>query len=105
MTAETYNARRFDRHVQKLDPNDPIIGLLKKGPDGRFTYDDSGLTVDHAYTILGVTVKDGQKAVVLRNPMGGVIFPMPLEAFTKLYMRIAIGDGGMENAGASTPAE
>ncbi len=64
------------------------------------SYTNTGLVADHAYTVLGVSVKDGQRVVELRNPWGcteprgnGVddgVFTMPWKDFVKLYDGVGI---------------
>ena len=59
---------------------------------------ESGVVADHAYTLLGVEEKDGQKRVSLRNPWGerepgqdgrdDGIFTMPLEKFMTSFSTV-----------------
>jgi hypothetical protein len=58
-------------------------------------YEGTGLAKGHVYAVLGLTEKDGQKLVQLRNPWGNTepgadgkndgMFTMPIETFKKQF--------------------
>jgi hypothetical protein len=72
------------------------IGAGTHGEDQEALYANSGVYANHAYSVLGYEVKDGEKFVKLRNPWGESepfpgdgkndgIFLLKLSDFTKLY--------------------
>ena len=70
-----------------------VVALSKPWDPG-----EAGVVADHAYTLLGVEEKNGQKLVQLRNPWGEKepghdgrddgIFSMPLEKFMTSYATV-----------------
>lgn len=73
-----------------LDEKRPVAATTTAGNPG-----DSGLAKGHVYSVLGVSEKDGQRLVTVRNPWGNTevgndgkndgTFTMPIEDFKKRF--------------------
>ena len=106
MAASTFEEKQFPAHVERLKsetPDSPALATLKRLKGSPYGF-DTGVFPDHSYTVLGVSEKDGQKSVILRNPLGfgepgpggwgtryvegDGIFALPLSTFVALYKRV-----------------
>lgn len=78
-----------------VDTHSPICAATSCDPDQQAKYTNTGLIAEHAYTVMGAEVKDGQRYVKLRNPWGETepsgngpddgVFELPFADFLKFY--------------------
>lgn len=106
MVTGTFDNDRIKERVALASPQTrTVIEKLGGKPYGK----DTGVIGGHAYTILGVSEKNGEKFVHLRNPWGSVspskagygsgpanpggngIFKLPMDTFATLFADVAIG--------------
>ena len=93
VTSESNKAELWKQLQQATAGNGCVVALSKPWDPA-----ESGVVADHAYTLLGVEEKNGQKLVSLRNPWGehepghdgkdDGIFSLPLEKFMTSFATV-----------------
>ena len=93
VTSASNPAETFKRISDAVKSGGAVVACSKSWEPGV-----QGIVADHAYTLLGVSEKNGQKLVQLRNPWGekepGVdgkddgIFELPIEKFLTAYAAV-----------------
>lgn len=93
VTSESDPAATFKRISDAVKRGAAVVACSKTWDPGV-----AGMVADHAYTLLGVSEKNGQKLVQLRNPWGEKepghdgrddgIFELPIEQFLKAYAAV-----------------
>ncbi len=91
--------RLFDRIQRDLARGVPVAAGTH-GSDQAARYTNTGVYANHAYSVLGVEEKNGEKFVKLRNPWGQSeygndgkndgFFSLPLSKFTELYASLYV---------------
>ncbi|MBL8934770.1 MAG: hypothetical protein JNM69_09460 [Archangium sp.] len=91
--------RLFDRIKRDIDRGVPVAAGTH-GTDQAARYTNTGVYANHAYSVLGVEEKNGEKFVKLRNPWGQSeygndgkndgFFSLPLSKFTELYASLYV---------------
>jgi hypothetical protein len=91
--------RLFDRIKRDIDRGVPVAAGTH-GSDQASVYTNTGVYANHAYSVLGVEEKNGEKFVKLRNPWGQSeygndgkndgFFSLPMKEFTKLYSSLYV---------------
>lgn len=91
--------RLFDRIQRDIARGVPVAAGTH-GSDQASRYTNTGVYANHAYSVLGVEEKNGEKFVKLRNPWGQSeygndgkndgFFSLPLSKFTELYASLYV---------------
>ncbi|MBM4781650.1 MAG: hypothetical protein GQE15_28570 [Archangiaceae bacterium] len=91
--------RLFDRIQRDIARGVPVAAGTH-GTDQSARYTNTGVYANHAYSVLGVEEKNGEKFVKLRNPWGQSeygndgkndgFFSLPLSKFTELYASLYV---------------
>jgi hypothetical protein len=91
--------RLFDR-IKRDIANGVPVAAGTHGSDQAALYTNTGVYANHAYSVLGVEEKNGEKFVKLRNPWGQSeygndgkndgFFSLPMKEFTKLYSSLYV---------------
>jgi len=91
--------RLFDRIKRDIERGVPMAAGTH-GTDQAARYTNTGVYANHAYSVLGVEEKNGEKFVKLRNPWGQSeygndgkndgFFSLPLSKFTELYSSLYV---------------
>ena len=91
--------RLFDRIQRDVARGVPVAAGTH-GTDQSARYTNTGVYANHAYSVLGVEEKNGEKFVKLRNPWGQSeygndgkndgFFSLPLSKFTELYASLYV---------------
>ena len=81
-----------------IDTHSPVCASTSCDPDQQDRYTNSGIVGEHAYTVMGYQLHDGERFVTLRNPWGNTeptgngaddgVFELPLSEFVKFYDQI-----------------
>jgi len=89
----------FDRIKNDIARGVPVAAGTH-GTDQASLYTNTGVYANHAYSVLGVEEKNGEKFVKLRNPWGQSeygndgkndgFFSLPLSKFTELYSSLYV---------------
>lgn len=89
-TADAGASATFSQLRSALQQKQLVVAGTRSGPQ----YKGTGIVQSHAYTVLGVTEKDGVQRVLLRNPWGRTepgqrggdgVFALSLSKFMKLF--------------------
>ncbi len=96
------NADRMYERIKKAAEAGKPMAAGTYGTDQSARYTNTGVYANHAYSVLGVEEKDGQKFVKVRNPWGQSeygndgkndgFFSIPLDKFAELYRAVHIVD-------------
>jgi hypothetical protein len=91
--------RLFDR-IKRDIANGVPVAAGTHGSDQAARYTNTGVYANHAYSVLGVEEKNGEKFVKLRNPWGQSeygsdgkndgFFSLPMAKFTELYASLYV---------------